>query len=99
MLELPLSTVERAGTGELVSRTTNDVDALSYAVRFGVPATLVAAVTSLLTLGAAFLVNPLVALSLLITLPLLSLSTKRYLRFAGPATHGSGRRTPSRTAW
>ncbi|NYJ73771.1 ABC transporter ATP-binding protein [Allobranchiibius huperziae] len=84
VLELPLSTVERAGTGELVSRTTNDVDALSYAVRFGVPATLVAAVTSLLTLGAAFLVNPLVALSLLITLPLLSLSTKRYLRFAGP---------------
>ncbi|MDQ2852365.1 MAG: ABC transporter ATP-binding protein/permease [Actinomycetota bacterium] len=84
VLALPLSTVESAGTGELVSRTTNDVDALSYAVRFGVPTTLVAAVTSLLTLVAAFLVNPLVALSLLVTAPLLALSTKRYLRFAGP---------------
>ncbi len=84
VLALPLSTVERAGTGELVSRTTNDVDALSYAVRFGVPATLVAAVTSLLTLAAAFLVNPLVALALLVTVPMLSLTTRRYLRFAGP---------------
>ncbi|MEO8850322.1 MAG: ABC transporter ATP-binding protein [Allobranchiibius sp.] len=84
LLALPLSTVERAGTGELVSRTTNDVDALSYAVRFGVPATLVAAVTTSLTLVAAFLVNPLVALALLVTAPLLALSTRRYLRFAGP---------------
>src|SRR5690606_28407955 len=37
VLALPLSTVERAGTGDLVARTTGDVDALSRTVRFAVP--------------------------------------------------------------
>src|ERR687896_61723 len=46
---LPLSTVERAGTGDLVSRTTRDVEAISWSVRFAVPSVLVAAVTVLLT--------------------------------------------------
>ena len=36
-VRLPLSTVERAGTGDLLARTTNDVDAISYVIRFGVP--------------------------------------------------------------
>ncbi len=84
VLALPLSTLERAGTGDLISRTTNDVDALSYAVRFGVPTTMVAAVTSLLTLVAAFVVSPLIAPALLVTVPLMVWSTRRYLRFAGP---------------
>src|SRR3712207_9521620 len=62
VLALPLSTVERAGTGDLVSRTTADVDALARTVRFAVPETLIAAVTTLLTVGAAIWVNPLAAL-------------------------------------
>jgi ABC-type multidrug transport system fused ATPase/permease subunit len=37
VLALPLSTVERAGTGDLVSRTTADVDALARTVRFAIP--------------------------------------------------------------
>ena len=37
VLALPLSTVERAGTGDLVSRTTADVDALARTVRFASP--------------------------------------------------------------
>ena len=32
VLRLPLSTVERAGTGDLVSRTTADVDALARTI-------------------------------------------------------------------
>jgi len=53
VLALPLSTVERAGTGDLVSRTTADVDALARTVRFAIPETLIAAVTTLLTVAAA----------------------------------------------
>ena len=34
VLALPLSTVERAGTGDLISRTTADVDALTRTIRF-----------------------------------------------------------------
>ena len=42
VLALPLSTVERAGTGDLVSRTTADVDSLARTVRFAVPETMIA---------------------------------------------------------
>ena len=56
VLRLPLSTVERAGTGDLLTRTTSDVDALARTVRFAVPETMVAAVTTVLTLVATFLV-------------------------------------------
>ena len=55
VVSLPLSTVERAGTGDLVSRTTNDVEALSHVVRFGIPSIFVAVVTVVITVrrGAA----------------------------------------------
>jgi ABC-type multidrug transport system fused ATPase/permease subunit len=82
VLALPLGTVERAGTGDLLSRTTGDVDALSYTVRFAVPQTLVAVVTTVLTLSATLLVGPLVALPCLVGAPLLVLSTRWYLRRA-----------------
>lgn len=76
---LPLSVVEQAGTGDLVSRTTNDVDALSYTVRYGAPAILVASVTSVLTVVAAFLSGPLVALAVAAGLPGLVIGTRWYL--------------------
>ncbi len=82
VLALPLSTVERAGTGDLVSRTTADIDTLARTVRFAVPEVLVATVTATLTLGAALLVGPLVVLPCLISLPLIWLSTRWYLRRA-----------------
>ena len=37
VLALPLSTVERAGTGDLISRTTADVDSMTRTIRFGFP--------------------------------------------------------------
>ena len=37
VLALPLSTVERAGTGDLVSRTTADIDAMTRTIRFAIP--------------------------------------------------------------
>jgi ABC-type multidrug transport system fused ATPase/permease subunit len=79
---LPLSTVERAGTGDLVTRTTRDVDALSWTVRFAVPTVLVASVTTTLTVIATFWAGWLVALPVLISVPLLLVSTRWYLKRA-----------------
>jgi ABC-type multidrug transport system fused ATPase/permease subunit len=82
VLSLPLSTVERAGTGDLVSRTTADIDALTRTVRFAIPETLIAAVTTLLTVSAAIWVNPLAALPCLAGVPVLAVGTRWYLRRA-----------------
>ena len=82
---LPLSTVERAGTGDLVARTTTDIDRVQYTVRFGVPRILVTTATITLTAVAAVLTSPLVALGLLAGLPLLVPVTRWYLRRAAPA--------------
>ncbi|HUX04884.1 MAG TPA: ABC transporter ATP-binding protein [Acidimicrobiales bacterium] len=84
VLALPLSEVERASTGDLLSRTTNDIEALSRTVRFAVPEWLVALVQATLTLVAMLLVSPLAALAGLVSAPLLVLSTRRYLRYARP---------------
>lgn len=81
---LPLSTVEKAGTGDLVARTTNDVNKLQHAVRFGVPRVLVCVVTIGLTTVASFLADPLVALGLLLGVPLIVVATRWYLKRATP---------------
>jgi ABC-type multidrug transport system fused ATPase/permease subunit len=83
-VRLPLSTVERAGTGDLVARTTNDVESLSHVARFGLPALVVAAVTVLLTIVSAFVTAPLAAPALLLPALLLVPSTLVYLRRAVP---------------
>ncbi|MGB5951258.1 MAG: ABC transporter ATP-binding protein [Ornithinimicrobium sp.] len=82
---LPLSTVERAGTGDLLARTTNDVDSLSHAVRFAVPTIIVSTIAVTLTLLAAFVADPLVALAMLIAVPFVVLPTRWFLRRAPAA--------------
>ena len=82
-VHLPLSVVERAGTGDLVARTTNDIDSLAHIIRFGIPAIVVAVTTVAATTVAAVLTSPLAALSLL-TAALVQVPTSRwYLRRAG----------------
>lgn len=81
-LALPIGTVERAGTGDLLSRTSRDVDTLSRTVRFAVPETIIAFVTVLFTVAAAMLVGVWVLVPLLAMVPVLWLSTKWYLRRA-----------------
>ncbi|MGI5167447.1 ABC transporter ATP-binding protein [Spirillospora sp. CA-253888] len=71
VLALPLSTVERAGTGDLVSRTSRDVDALATSVRYALPETLIAVVVTAFTAGALVLTGPLVAVPCLIAVPVL----------------------------
>ncbi|MHB2028182.1 MAG: ABC transporter ATP-binding protein [Acidimicrobiales bacterium] len=84
VLALPLVEVERAGTGDLLSRTTNDMESLSRTVRFAVPEWLVALLQAFLTLGAMLIVSPLASLASLISLPILFFSTRYYLRYATP---------------
>lgn len=55
---LPLSIVERSGTGDLVSRTTHDINRVQHTVRFGVPQILVSTATVLMTLIATIAVSP-----------------------------------------
>ncbi|MFF0340300.1 ABC transporter ATP-binding protein [Kribbella sp. NPDC004875] len=81
-LALPIGTVERAGTGDLLSRTSRDVDTLSRTVRFAVPETIIAFVTVLFTAVATVLVGVWVLVPLVAMVPLLLLSTKWYLRRA-----------------
>ena len=81
-LAIPLSTVERAGTGDLLTRTSRDVDALSHSVRFAVPEILVAAVTVVFAFGALLVVGPLLALPCVLGIPVLWLGTRWYLRRA-----------------
>ncbi|GEK22223.1 ABC transporter ATP-binding protein [Cellulomonas xylanilytica] len=82
---LPLSVVERAGTGDLVARTTNDVNKLQHAVRFGVPRVIVAVVTISLTIVACLFLSPVVSLAMFVGVPTLLLVVRWYLKRATPA--------------
>lgn len=84
VLELPLAVVERAGTGDLLSRTTSDVESLARTVRFALPEWLVAIVQALITLVAMLIVSPLASVASLVSLPLIYFSTRWYLRYAPP---------------
>lgn len=79
VLRLPLSTVERAGSGDLLTRTTRDVDAMSRAARMAVPETLIAIVTGTLAIAALLLNGPLLALGCLTAVPLIYGATRWYL--------------------
>jgi ABC-type multidrug transport system fused ATPase/permease subunit len=82
VLALPLGTVERAGTGDLLTRSTRDGDEVAESVRFAVPETLIATVTTVLTVAAAVVVAPRVALPCFVVVPILWVSTRWYLKRA-----------------
>jgi len=84
VLALPLSVVERAGTGDLLSRTTSDVEAMSRMVRFAVPEWLVAIIQALLTAAAMTVVSPLAAIASVLSLPPIFFATRHYLTYATP---------------
>lgn len=81
---LPLSTVERAGTGDLLARTTNDVDAVARVIREGLPALTVAAISIVVSGTAALVTAPAVAIGILAAPVVWWWPTRRYLRQAGP---------------
>jgi ABC-type multidrug transport system fused ATPase/permease subunit len=82
ILALPLSVVERAGSGDLLSRSSRDVASLGESARYALPATLTAALSVVLTLGAVALDSPLLVLPCLIVAPPVWLASRWYLRRA-----------------
>ena len=82
VVALPPGVVERAGTGDLVTRTTTDVDRLSWAVRLAVPEITIAIVTAVFVLAALILTSPILALSWLFAVPIIMLVTTWYFRRA-----------------
>ncbi len=84
-LRLPVGTVERAGTGDLLTRSSRDVDQLGWSLRYAVPETLIAVITTVFTVVACLLVGVWVAVPLVIGVPVLWAGTRWYLRRAKPA--------------
>lgn len=86
---LPLSVVESAGTGDLIGRTTHDIDRVQFMVRLGISAVLVLATTIVATLVAGFLTSPVLAVVLLACFPLVALVLRWYLPRTIPAYRAS----------
>ncbi|GAA2364011.1 ABC transporter ATP-binding protein [Dactylosporangium salmoneum] len=82
VLSVPLSTVERAGTGDLLSRATRDVQQTSESVDSALPTIVVGLLQMLLTLGAIALVAPLLLVPALIVVPGLYAVSRWYFRRA-----------------
>jgi ABC-type multidrug transport system fused ATPase/permease subunit len=84
-VSLPPSVLERAGTGDLLSRITTDIDRLANAMREAVPELAIAVVWAGLLIGALVVTSPPLALSVLVALPLLLAGTRWYFRRAPQA--------------
>jgi ABC-type multidrug transport system fused ATPase/permease subunit len=82
-LSVPADVVERAGTGDLVSRVTNDVTILADAVRNAIPVTLAAVLQLLFTVVALFLLDVrLAAVAVVTGIPIAVLGARWYFRRA-----------------
>lgn len=85
-LALPLNTVERAGTGDLMTRSSRDISQLGNVLRRAAPESFVALVTLALTLVALAVASPILALvALVTTIPVLWWPSRWYLRRARKA--------------
>ncbi|MEU7996619.1 ABC transporter ATP-binding protein [Micromonospora sp. NPDC049060] len=89
-LNLPVGVVERAGAGDLATRSSVDVATVGTTVRDVVPIIVIASVQLALLFGAVFLLHPLLGLTALAGLPTIALVTRWYLRRAGPAYLAEG---------
>ena len=84
-LGLPVSVVERAGSGDLATRSSVDVATVGTTVRDVVPTIVIAGVQLTLLFGAVFLLHPLLGLAALAGLPSIVAVTRWYLRRASSA--------------
>ncbi|MFC9031623.1 ABC transporter ATP-binding protein [Streptomyces arboris] len=82
---LPPGVLERAGTGDLLSRITTDIDRLANAMREAVPQLAIGIVWAGLLLGALTVTAPPLALAVLIALPVLIIGCRWYFRRAPSA--------------
>ncbi|MGN9768985.1 ABC transporter ATP-binding protein [Micromonospora sp. SD12] len=89
-LNLSVGVVERAGSGDLATRSSVDVATVGTTVRDVVPTIVIASVQLTLLFGAVFLLHPLLGLAALAGLPTIALVTRWYLRRASPAYLAEG---------
>ena len=91
VLRLPLGRVEQASTGDLVTRVTRDVGAMSGAAQWAVPTVLLAGATALFTFVAMVVNSWLLALPMIICTGLTMIQVRRYLQRspAGYITEGA----------
>ncbi|MFJ9944773.1 ABC transporter ATP-binding protein [Streptomyces erythrochromogenes] len=84
-VRLPPGVLERAGTGDLLSRITTDIDRLANAMREAVPQLAIGVVWAGLLFGALAVTAPPLALAALVALPVLVIGCRWYFRRAPSA--------------
>ncbi|MFD7153469.1 ABC transporter ATP-binding protein [Kribbella sp. NPDC059898] len=82
---LPPGVLERAGTGDLLSRITTDIDRLSHAMRDAVPQLTIAIIWASLLIGALIVTAPALAVAIVIAAPILIVGGRWYFRRAPSA--------------
>ncbi|MGH8934604.1 MAG: ABC transporter ATP-binding protein [Egibacteraceae bacterium] len=83
-LRVPLDDVERAGTGDLLSRVSDDVSTVSYAFRDVLPRLVTSALTIGLTVVGLGVLDPRLALAGLVAAPVQILALRWYVPKTGP---------------
>ena len=83
-LGLPLRRVEEAGDADVISRVTNDVEAVTEAISGVIPLCVRAVLTIALTIVGMAAIDPWLALAALVAVPLQLLSTRAFLRRSRP---------------
>jgi ABC-type multidrug transport system fused ATPase/permease subunit len=87
-VRLPPGVLERAGTGDLLSRITTDIDRLANAMREAVPQLTIGVMWALLLLGGLVVTSPPLAPAVLVAVPLLVAGCRWYFKRA-PAGYRS----------
>ncbi|MET7343147.1 ABC transporter ATP-binding protein [Streptomyces sp. NPDC005547] len=87
-VRLPPGVLERAGTGDLLSRITTDIDRLANAMREAVPQLTIGVVWVGLLVAALTVTAPPLALAVVVALPVLLIGCRWYFR-RGPAAYRS----------
>ncbi|MFI6558961.1 ABC transporter ATP-binding protein [Streptomyces sp. NPDC050534] len=82
---LPPGVLERAGTGDLLSRITTDIDRLANAMREAVPQLSIGVVWALLLIGGLVVTVPPLAPAVLVAVPLLVIGCRWYFKRAPSA--------------
>lgn len=83
-LALPLRRVEEAGDADVISRVTNDVEAVTEAISGVIPMCARALFTIVLTIVGMAALDPWLALAALVAIPIQILSTRVFLRRSRP---------------
>ena len=79
ILKLPLSRVESAGSGDLVTRVTRDVGTMSDSVRWALPQAIIAGTTVVLTLAAMLSNSLILSVPSIVLMGLALIQIRRYL--------------------